>query len=207
MAISDGNSLPVRGVYGVMRLSLGGRELARSVRRISPLSAASIVLIALEATFRNYTILAVLLVALVAQAGQWAYFRYYLTRSGLEGVDEMTGWEFERWLEHFFEQLGFAVERTPFRGDYGADFVLTWNGVRIAVQAKRSVRQVGVQAIQQVVAARAFYDCELAMVVTNNYYTEQAVVLARKNGVRIRHRDDLAKALARLGPAGALADA
>ena len=111
----------------------------------------------------------------------------------------MTGWEFERWLGLFFEDIGFSVERTPYRGDFGADFILTWNGIRIAVQAKRSSGLVGVRAVQEVVAARAFYNCERAMVVTNSYFTDQAMLLARKNDVRIRYRDDLARALARPG--------
>ena len=198
MSVNDLNSVPVRGVYGVMRLSLRLREVMRAVRGLSALTVAAIVLAGLAVTFRSYWLVGLLAVMLLLNAGQWVYFRYFLARSGLDSVDEMTGWEFERWLEALFLRLGFRVERTPFRGDYGADFVLTWSGVRIAVQAKRSSRLVGVQAVQQVVAARAFYDCELSMVVTNSYFTEQAMLLARKNHVRIRHRDDLARALARL---------
>jgi HJR/Mrr/RecB family endonuclease len=198
MAVNDLNSLPVRGIYGVLRLSLRAREVMRAVRGLSALTVAAVVLAALAAAFRSYWLVALLAFMLLLNAAQWVYFRYYLARSGLDGVDEMTGWEFERWLEAFFLRLGFQVERTPYRGDYGADFVLTWSGVRIAVQAKRTSRLVGVQAVQQVVAARAFYGCEQSMVVTNSYFTEQAMLLARKNGVRIRHRDDLAKALASL---------
>jgi len=198
VSVNDSNSLPVRGVYGVLRLSLRAREVMRAVRGLSALTVAAIVLAGLAATFRSYWLVAVLAAMLLLNAGQWLYFRYFLARAGLQGVDEMTGWEFERWLEGLFLRLGFQVERTPFRGDYGADFVLTWNGVRLAVQAKRSSRLVGVRAVQEVVAARAFYGCELSMVVTNSYFTEQAMLLARKNRVRVRHRDDLAKALARL---------
>ena len=202
MAVSDRDTLPVRSVYGILWLSLRGRELMRAVRGISPLAVATIVSIALEATVGGYPLLAALVVVLSLYVGQWMYFSYYLARAGLEGVDEMTGWEFERWLERFFLRIGFEVERTPHRGEFGADFVLTWNGVRMAVQAKRSSRLVGVRAVQEVVAARAFYGCELSMVVTNNYFTDQAMLLARKNDVRIRNRDDLAQALVNLVPRG-----
>ena len=198
VSVNDGNSLPVRGVYGALRLSLRAREVMRAVRGVRALTVATIVLVGLAATFHSYWLVAVLAVVLMLNAGQWIYFRYFLARAGLEGVDEMTGWEFERWLERLFLRLGFEVERTPFRGDYGADFVLTWSGMRIAVQAKRSSRLVGVRAIQEVVAARAFYGCERTMVVTNSYFTDQAMLLARSNGVRIRHRDDLARVLAGL---------
>jgi restriction system protein len=198
MSVNDLNSLPVRGIYGAIRLSLRAREVMRTVRGLSTLTVAAIVLAGLALALRSYWLVALLAVMVLLNAAQWIYFQYYLARSGLDGVDEMTGSEFERWLETFFLRLGFQVERTPYRGDYGADFVLTWNGIRIAVQAKRSSQLVGVQAIQQVVAARAYYGCERTMVVTNSYFTEQAMLLAKKNGVWIRHRDDLAKALARL---------
>jgi restriction system protein len=116
----------------------------------------------------------------------------------MDELDEMTGWEFEKWLRGFFERVGYAVTPTPYRGDFGADFVLTWTGMRIAVQAKRTAQLVGVRAVQEAVAAKAYYDCERAMVVTNGYFTEQAVILARANGVWMRSRDDLARKLTTL---------
>jgi restriction system protein len=198
MSVNDSNSLPVRAIYGGLSVSLWARDLMRAIRGLSALTMAAIVLAALAVMLRSYWLVAGLVVVLLVDFAQWLYFRHLLARAGLESVDEMTGWEFERWLETLFLQLGFEVERTPYRGDYGADFVLSWNGIRIAVQAKRSAHPVGVQAVQQVVASCAYYDCEQSMVVTNNYFTGQAMILARKNGVRIRHRDDLARALVRL---------
>lgn len=135
---------------------------------------------------------------MVLATALWARDRYFLARARLEDVDEMTGWEFERWLQSIFRQRGFSVMRTPYRGDFGADFVLTWNGMRIAVQAKRSRRPVGVSAIQEVVAAKAYYDCERAMVVTNGYFSDQALILARSNEVMLRDRDELARRLSEL---------
>ena len=38
------------------------------------------------------------------------------------------------------------------------------------------------------------------MVVTNSYFSDQAVILAHANGVRLRFRDDLARELVALGP-------
>lgn len=160
---------------------------------------AGVVWLVLGLAFRSWILVGAFGILLALTAAGWAAERYYLSRARLEDLDEMTGWEFERWLERFFERLGFDVKRTPYRGDFGADFVLTWNGVKTAVQAKRSRRQVGVSAVQEVVAARGYYGCERAMVVTNSYFTEQAVILARANGVRMRSRDDLARELAALG--------
>lgn len=54
---------------------------------------------------------------------------------------------------------------------------------------------MGVKAIQEAVAAKGYYDCQEAMVVTNSVYTKQAMELARANGVKLWDRNDLVKAL------------
>lgn len=54
---------------------------------------------------------------------------------------------------------------------------------------------MGVKAIQEAVAAKGYYDCQEAMVVTNSVYGKQAMELARANGVKLWDRNDLVKAL------------
>ena len=200
----DSDQLEVRALYRVLRLSLRLRTVARTLRTLNWLTVASVVVLTLALVMRSWIWFADLGVLLIANVGQWMYFRYYLERAGLDEVDEMTGWEFEHWLARFFDRLGFDVETTPYTGDYGADLILTWCGIRTAVQAKRTSRSVGVRAVQEVVAARAFYDCERAMVVTNGHFTAEAVNLARSNHVRMRSRDDLARELASMGVTAAL---
>jgi len=73
--------------------------------------------------------------------------------------------------------------------------VVRKDGSRIAVQAKRSSKNVGVKAVQEAVASKGYYDADSAMVVTNRYYTVQAKELARKNGVSLWDRDKLVRVL------------
>ena len=195
----DSARLPVRALYLGLRGEFRVRQTLRSLRQTSGWTIAGVVWLVLGLAFRSWILFGAFGALLLLTAAGWVVERHYLSRARLEDVDEMTGWEFERWLAKFFERVGFDVKRTPYHGDFGADFVLTWNGVKIAVQAKRSRRQVGVSAVQQVVAAKAYYGCEQAMVVTNSYFTEQAINLARANMVRMRSRDDLARELAALG--------
>ncbi len=54
---------------------------------------------------------------------------------------------------------------------------------------------MGVKAIQEAVAAKGYYQCDEAMVVTNSFYTNQAEKLAQANEVKLWNRDDLVKAL------------
>lgn len=118
-----------------------------------------------------------------------------LADSGLNDIDIMDGKTFEKYLEALFKKLGYKVERTRYVGDYGADLVVRKNGIKTVIQAKRYKKNVGVKAIQEAVAAKGYYSCEKAMVVTNSLYTKQAVELARANDVQLWDRNDLVKAL------------
>ncbi len=129
--------------------------------------------------------------------GIWRRIR--LARSGIKDIDKFSGKVFEEYLEVLFRRLGYRVERTQFAGDYGGDLVLRKDGVRTVVQAKRYSRSVGVRAVQEVVAAKAHYDCAEAMVVTNNRFTKQAEHLADKNGVELWDRDELTRRLMAAG--------
>ena len=63
--------------------------------------------------------------------------RRRLARSGLADIDRMGGRTFEQYLEVMFARLGYRVVRTRFTGDYGGDLVLSRDGTRTVVQAKR----------------------------------------------------------------------
>lgn len=123
------------------------------------------------------------------------YRRARLARCGIRQIDRMDGKSFEEFLEGLFRRLGYHVERTPCSGDYGADLILTRKGETAVVQAKRKRGSVGVRAVQEAVAATGYYDCELAMVVTNSRYTDCAIELADANEVLLWDRDDLIEVL------------
>lgn len=125
----------------------------------------------------------------------WLVRERRLARSGIHEIDAMSGLTFERRLAHLFVGLGYRVEQTRARGDYGADLVLEKNGQRTVVQAKRWTKNVGVKAVQEAVAAKPMYRCDQAMVVTNRYFTEQAKRLAKANGVTLWNRDELVRSL------------
>jgi hypothetical protein len=114
-----------------------------------------------------------------------------LTAAGIDRIDTMSGLEFEQYLERLFSRLGYQVERTQYSGDFGADLIVARKDERCVIQAKRMSSSVGVAAIQQAVAACAMYDCDYAMVVTNNRFTRQAEALAAANDVELWDRERL----------------
>lgn len=74
-------------------------------------------------------------------------------------------------------------------GDYGVDITARKGLFRkYAVQCKRYSNPVGVRAVQEVVGGMRVYNCNRAMVVTNNTYTRPARVLAEENGVELKEK-------------------
>lgn len=118
-----------------------------------------------------------------------------LKRTGIHEIDAMTGEEFEQFLGAFFKKRGYKVSYTAQSGDYGADLILKDGRSKIAVQAKRYSNTVGVKAVQEIIGALRMYEADEAWVVTNNYFTKQAVHLADSNDVYLIDRDQLLELL------------
>jgi restriction system protein len=127
--------------------------------------------------------------------------RAHLSPATLAQIDQMDGRTFERYLHARFERLGYKVTLTPYQGDWGADLVVSRDGVKTVVQAKRYRKAVGVAAVQEVVAAKAVYNCSHALVVTNSRFTPEAITLAKANGVEMWNRERLAQELLASPPA------
>lgn len=117
----------------------------------------------------------------------------HVTSVTLSKIDRMTGTEFEKYLEDLYTAKGFKVTHCGKSGDFGCDLLVARGRKVTAIQAKRWNSHVTVGAVQQVFAARAFYDATDCMVVTNNWYTPAAHRLADKIGVRLIDRSGLTK--------------
>ena len=111
-------------------------------------------------------------------------------------LDQLSGTEFEAFLAGLFRTQGYTAELTPLTGDYGADLILFKNGKRIAVQAKRYAGSVGVSAVQEALSGQAYYQCDIAWVVTTGTFTNNALELAKKSGVKLIGRSDIGKLMA-----------
>ena len=111
-------------------------------------------------------------------------------------LDQLSGVEFEEFLAGLFRVQGYAAELTPTTADYGADLILSKDGRRIAVQAKRYVGCVGVSAVQEALSGQAYYQCHTAWVITTGTFTANALVLAQKSGVTMIGRSDIGNLMA-----------
>jgi restriction system protein len=103
-----------------------------------------------------------------------------------------SGIDFELECQEILAEHGWSARLTQASGDQGADIIAeAEDGLSVAIQCKRLARPVGNKAVQEVVAARTYYDTDLAAVVSTGDYTEAARRLARRNDVHLLHVDDL----------------
>ncbi|MGG3662981.1 restriction endonuclease [Bacillus gobiensis] len=129
-----------------------------------------------------------------------------LKRSDIKEIDHMDGVQFEYYLAALFKHIGYKVKTTKASFDYGADLVMDKDGERIVVQAKRHLKKVGISAVQEISAAKTHYKANDAWVVTNSFFTNPAIELAKSNGVKMIDRKELIDLILRMSP-GAIPNA
>ena len=107
-------------------------------------------------------------------------------------IDEMDGHDFERYCANLLIGYGFVnVDVTKGSGDQGVDIIGWYGGYKYAIQCKRYSHKLGNTPIQEVSAGKNYYGCQVGLVITNNYFTEGAIALAKANNVQLWNRDKL----------------
>jgi len=90
-------------------------------------------------------------------------------------VDSMKGRAFEHYVADLLIMNDFKkVKVTKSSGDYGVDITAALDKDRYAIQCKRSESKIGIKAVQEAYLGRDHYKADVAVVVTNNYFTKQA---------------------------------
>ncbi|MEK6733533.1 MAG: restriction endonuclease [Pseudomonadota bacterium] len=97
----------------------------------------------------------------------------------------LNGYEFEEYLKKLFTHIGYTVIKTPLSRDQGADLIISKDGKKTVVQAKKYEGLVSNKAVQEIVAAKNHYKAASAIVVTNSSFTKSAVELALSNNVEL----------------------
>lgn len=107
-------------------------------------------------------------------------------------IETMDGREFEFFCAQLLQENGFSeVEVTKGSGDYGVDVLAQKDDITYAIQCKRYDAPVGVKAVQEAYAGKGFYDCMVAAVMTNQYFTQPAIEAAKKLKVLLWDCDKL----------------
>lgn len=78
-------------------------------------------------------------------------------------------------------------------GDQGVDIIAYKDGQKYAIQCKRYAQKLGNKPIQEVHTGKTIYHCDVAVVMTNNYFTPGAKEAATATGVLLWDREKLAQ--------------
>jgi len=106
--------------------------------------------------------------------------------------DNMDGHTFEHYCAKILSLNAFEnVHVTQGSGDQGIDIIAYKDGVKYGIQCKCYSSNIGNKAVQEAFAGKAFYDCHVGIVLTNQYFTDAAIELARKNGIILWNRNKL----------------
>lgn len=110
---------------------------------------------------------------------------YLIFKTPMPKKKVANGYEYEEQVARSLRRKGYRnVQVTPKSGDYGADIIATDpHGNRVCIQCKFYRNSVGLAAVQEVVTAKAKYNCNKAAVYTNSHFTKQAKELAIVNDV------------------------
>lgn len=120
---------------------------------------------------------------------QYSYQRFY---SSVQDTDGMDGLEFEKFCANVLKENGFCdVKVTQGSGDYGIDILAKKDTITYAIQCKCYKEPVGNKAVQEAYSGKTFYNCMVAVVLTNNYFTQAAIETAKRNTVVLWNRDYL----------------
>lgn len=89
--------------------------------------------------------------------------------------------------------MGWDTKVTKASGDQGCDVLVVKEKTRVALQCKYWSKPIGNKAVQEINAAKSFYNAQYAAVVSNQSYTPAAKLLATKLKVALLHHSQLNK--------------
>ena len=110
----------------------------------------------------------------------------------LARIDAMDGPAFEHFVARLLQERGFHARVTGAPGDLGVDILAEKQGLRYAIQVKRQAGLVSRRSVSDAVAGKIHYGCNVAMVITNSFFSPGAIELARSTGCELVNREMLA---------------
>ena len=137
---------------------------------------------------------------IMVKNGKKKYIKKFIQNSSIESIDALKGYDFEIFLCALFSSFGFSAKTTPKSGDKGADIIAKDGNCSIAIQAKLYFKsKVGSSAVQEIFTSKEYYNCNYSIVITNSYFSNQAIEMANKLGVILINRNDLIKLIKKDG--------
>ena len=110
----------------------------------------------------------------------------------LDEIDSLEGHEFEYYCAELLRKCRYInVSVTPGSNDQGADITAEKDSIKYAFQCKRVNSHLNNKCVQEISVGRAYYKCDIGIVLTNNYFNENAKMAASATGVLLWDREKL----------------
>lgn len=114
----------------------------------------------------------------------WIWYMKRGSRDDEQIFEDMEGRDFEDYCADLLDAKGFEnVETTPDSHDFGIDLIADKDGISYAIQCKCYSAPVGIKAVQEAYAGRDYYGSMVAVVMSNQRFTKNAVEFASKLNV------------------------
>ncbi len=121
--------------------------------------------------------------------------RFDVAKINLSDIDQMTGHEFEEYLYVLIKVLGYETYLTKKSRDFGADLLFRDQADQLTVvQAKRLSDKLGLDSVQQIYTAQAYYLADKALIITSaEQASDPCRKLAAATKVKIIDREHLSE--------------
>jgi hypothetical protein len=115
------------------------------------------------------------------------------SKTSVYSVDCLSEKEFEHFIKWLISELKYEVQPEKYAAHSGFDLVVTKEGEKIAVQARRYPKTHLVSDSMVLLSqdAKRIYECDKSIVVATAYFTEQAMAEAQRLNVELWDRDTL----------------
>ena len=108
-------------------------------------------------------------------------------------IDGISRTEFENYVIRLLTHRGFKVETTGEKIALGVTLIAKKDDHKYAVQIERQTGAVSRLAVSDIDREKHRYGCDKVMLITNGYFSEDAIELAKSTGCELVDRDTLAK--------------
>lgn len=149
----------------------------------------------------TFWVIVILVLVLWVGVRLWAGWRKRQRALALRAdrVDQMSGVEFEEYVATLFEMDGYRVQNQQHSSDFGGDLIISRGNDTAAIQCKRIKGTAGIEAVQDAISAREYYEADQALVVsTAPRFSKPARQLADKTEVALIGRQQLGEIRRRL---------
>lgn len=115
-------------------------------------------------------------------------------------IDTLDGYNFEKVCAHILCCNGYInICVTSGSKDRGIDIIAEKDGMKYSVQCKHYSSNVGNHAVQEAFSGKSIYNADVAFVLTNSYFTQQAEQDARTLCVELWNRSKLLNMIENIG--------